>query len=84
MLEFYTALLIYLFFLASQGFHTFKLFSNLHTLGLAFFYSRDVFGIFNFTVTTTEGLCNKGMFWLPLYLVCFDIETEERGAMQTC
>jgi len=33
------------FFLASQWFHTFKSFSNLHFLGLAFFYIRDVFGI---------------------------------------
>jgi len=33
------------FFLASQRFHTFKSFSNLHFLGLAFFYIRDVFGI---------------------------------------
>jgi len=42
MLEFYTTLLVYLF---SQWFHTFKSFSNLHFLGLAFFYIRDVFGI---------------------------------------
>jgi len=37
MLEFYTTLL---FFLASQWFHTFKSFSNLHFLGLAFFTSE--------------------------------------------
>jgi len=36
MLEFNTALLVYLFFLASQWFHTFKSLSNLHFLGLAF------------------------------------------------
>jgi len=45
MLEFYTTLLVYLFFLASQWFHTFKSFSNLHYLGLTFFYIRDFFGI---------------------------------------
>jgi len=45
MLEFYTALQVYLFFLASQWFHTFKSFNNLHFLGLAFFYIIDAFGI---------------------------------------
>ena len=30
-------------FLASQWYHTFQLFSNLHFLGLAFFHSKDVF-----------------------------------------
>jgi len=45
MLEFYTALPVYLFLLASQWFHTFELFSNLHFLGLTFFFSGDVFGI---------------------------------------
>jgi len=52
MLEFYTALLVYLFFLASWWSYTFKPFSNLHFLDLAFFYSRDFFGIgFYCTVT---------------------------------
>jgi len=54
MLEFYTTLLVYLYFLASQWFHTFKSFSNLHFLGLPFFYIRDVFGIVDLTVI----LCN--------------------------
>jgi len=49
MLEFYTTLMIYVFFLASQWFHTFKLFSNLHFLGLAFFYNKDVFGKGSYT-----------------------------------
>jgi len=43
MLEFYTALPVYLFFLASQWFHTFKSFSNLYFLGLAFFFTSDMF-----------------------------------------
>jgi len=43
MLEFYTALLVYLFFLASQWFHTFKSFSNLHFLGPAFFLHQRCF-----------------------------------------
>jgi len=44
-LEFYTTLLVYLFFLASQWFHTFKSFSNynLHFLGLAFFLHQRCF-----------------------------------------
>jgi len=37
MLEFYATLQIYLFFLASQWFHTFKSFSNVHFLSLAYF-----------------------------------------------
>jgi len=45
MLEFYTALLVYLFFLASQWFNTFKSFSNLHFLGLTFFTAEMFFGI---------------------------------------
>ena len=40
----YTAWLVQLSFLASKWFHIFKLLSNLHFLGLAFFYSGDVFG----------------------------------------
>jgi len=45
MLEFYTILLVYLFFLVSQWFHTFKSFSNLHFLGPAFFLHQRFFGI---------------------------------------
>jgi len=43
MLEFYTTLLVYLFFLAWQWFHTFKSFSNLHFLVLTFFLHQRCF-----------------------------------------
>jgi len=46
MLEFYIRSLAGIaFLLGLTGYHIFRSFSNLHFLGLAFFYSRDVFGI---------------------------------------
>jgi len=44
MLEFYTTLLVYLFFLASQWFHTFKSFSNLALpfFTLEMFLEKDI------------------------------------------
>jgi len=71
MLEFYTTLLVYLFF--SQWFHTFKLFNNLHFLGLAFFYIRDVFGIgYMYTaVIGSQGILTALMRYLHWYQCVF-------------
>jgi len=70
MLEFYTTLLIYLFFLVSQWFHTFKSFSNLHFLGIAFFYIKDVFGIGNILLATMHYYRSNRSQKLPLTAEC--------------
>ena len=55
-------------FLASQWYHTFQLFSNLHFLGFAFFHSKDAFlnGISYYLV---EGfMVDLKIFWAWLCL----------------
>jgi len=69
-LELYTGLLVYLFFLASQWFHTFKLFSNLHFLGLTFFTSEMFWNTYNTHMPNPYLSCQLVGIFAPLRMWC--------------